>query len=100
MVSECRIVVINEETEELIINELINEELADDIVEMVEEGEVETFEECANVCDKVSEMLSEAGIETEDHDEMIAGLDGLKLVKKEEGNGGNGKKRVVKKNGK
>lgn len=81
---ECRvIIIINEETGELLKNELIGEELADQISGIVEEGFIETYEQCETVCSNVSKMLDDAGISTEDHDEMIEELEKLKLVKKD-----------------
>lgn len=104
-----RVIVIDESDEDedvLMLNEEVEEEdVADAIVEMVEEGEIETFEECSTVCDFVSEMLKKAGVEIdyvdtnthEAHEVMINELRGMKLVKKEEGNGEKKIKKIVKK---
>lgn len=83
MMKECRVIIINEESGELLENELIEEELADQIVGIVEDAEVDNYEECEVICSVVTKMLEEAGIEAEDHDEMIKELGGLKLVKKD-----------------
>ncbi len=79
-----RMIIIDEENDELLKNEVFDEEYED-----------ESCEGCEEVCDKVSEMLMDAGIETDDHEEMIEALDGMRLVKKENGNG----RKIVKKNG-
>jgi len=82
-VEEVRVLIINEGTQELIENKLINEELADQISGIVEDGFIETYEECEIICSMVTELLDEIGISTEDHDEMIKELKDLKLVKKD-----------------
>ena len=82
-----RQIIIDEDNGELLKNETFDEEYED-----------ESCEGCEEICGRVSEMLEEAGIETEDHDEMLEALEGMKLVKKDNGNG-NGKKKIVKKNG-
>lgn len=98
-----RVIVMDESDEDetvLMLNgEVDEEEIVDSIVELVEEGEIETFEECSTVCNRISEMLEEAGIKAEDHDDMIEALENLKLIKKVvEGNGNEGKvKKIVKK---
>ncbi len=79
---ECRIIIINEESGELLKNELIEEELADQITGIVEDGFVDTYEQCETICSNVSKMLEEAGIEADEHEEMIDALEDLKLVKK------------------
>jgi len=78
-----RVLIINEETQELIENKLINEELADQISGIVEDGFIETYEECEIVCSTVAEMLDDAGIDTDGHDDMLKELEDLKLVKKD-----------------
>ena len=80
---ECRIIIINEETGDLLKNELIEEDLADQISGIVEDGFVENYEECELICSRVFKMLDNIGIVTEDHEEMIKELEDLKLVKKE-----------------
>lgn len=80
---ECRIIIISEETGDLLKNELIEEDLADQISGIVEDGFVDNYEECEEVCSTVAKMLDEIGISTEDHDEMIKELEDLKFVKKE-----------------
>ena len=92
---ECRIIIINEETGDLLKNELIEEDLADQISGIVEDGFVDNYEECETICSTVTSMLDNIGIATEDHDEMISELEDLKLVKKENGNG-KVKKKVLK----
>lgn len=100
-----RVIVIDESDEDehvLMLNEEVEEDVADAVVEMVEEGEIETFEDCSTVCNCITEMLKEAGVAAEDHDAMIEELEGMRLVKKvvegekeEKRNGGNGKKKKV-----
>lgn len=80
---ECRIIIINEESGELLKNELIEEELADQISGIVEDGFIETYEQCETICSNVTKMLDDAGIDTDNHDEMIDALGDLKLVRKE-----------------
>ena len=80
---ECRIIIINEESNELLKNELIEDDLADQIAGIVEDGFIENYEECEQVCSQVTKMLDEVGISTEDHDEMIDALGDLKLVRKD-----------------
>lgn len=81
---EYRIIIVkDEESGELLKNELIDEELADQIAGIVEDGEVDNYEECEQVCSQVAKMLDDAGISTEDHDEMLDALGDLKLVRKE-----------------
>lgn len=79
---ECRILIIDEENGELLKNELIDEELADQIAGIVEDGEVDNYEGCEQVCSEVVSMLNEAGISTENHEEMIDALGELKLIRK------------------
>ena len=80
---KCRIIIIKEESDELLFKKLIDKELADQIVGIVKEGFIETYEECETICSNVSKMLDDIGISTEDHDEMIDALEDLKLVRKE-----------------
>jgi len=82
-VEEVRVLIINEETQELLKNELIEEELADQIAVIIEDGFVENYEDCEVVCSAVAKMLDFIGIETENHDDMIKELEDLKLVKKD-----------------
>ena len=97
--SEFRVIIIDEENEELIKNEMIDEELVEALSEMIDGEDIESCEceGCEEVCNRISEMLfQETGIEMDDHDSMLQALEGLRLVKKE--NGGKVKK-VVKKGG-
>jgi len=99
---ECRVLVINEETEEVMKNERIDEEFAQSIVDMIDCGDDNESCECGGceeVCNWVGGMLEEAGIDECDHEEMLEALEGMRLVKKESGNGNGGKKvvKVVKK---
>ncbi len=80
---ECRIIIINEESGELLKNELIEEELADQIYGVVEDGFIENYEGCETICSNISKMLEDAGIKADgDHEEMLDALEDLKLVKK------------------
>jgi len=80
-----RIIIIDEDTEELVRNqEVVDSEEIDQIEKILDEGVIETHDECESVCDVVSEMLSEVGEDgTSDHDTMISTLEEYKLVKKE-----------------
>lgn len=81
---ECRILIINEESGELLKNELIEEELADQIAGIVEDGFVDNYEQCETICSNVSKMLEDAGIKADvDHEEMLDALGDLKLIRKE-----------------
>ena len=91
-----RVLIINEETQELIENKLINEELADQISGIVEDGFIETYEECEIVCSTVAEMLDDAGIDTDGHDDMLKVLKDLKLVKKDVNTESNKTKKPIK----
>ena len=78
-----RQIIIDEENQELLKNELFDEEYED-----------ESCEECEEVCSRVSDMLEDVGIITNDHECMLEALENMKLVKKE-----NGRKKMLKVNG-
>ncbi len=80
---ECRIIIIHEESGELLKNDLIDEELADQISGILEDGYIENYEGCETICSNVSKMLEDAGIKAEGHEEMIDALEDLKLIRKE-----------------
>lgn len=84
MANECRVVVIDEENEDLLISKSVDEELADQIVGIVEDGEIDNYEECEQVCSQVVRMLEDIGINCDgDHDKIMKELKSTVLIKKE-----------------
>lgn len=83
-----RIIIIDEDTEELVRNqEVVDSEEIEQIEKILDEGVIETHDECEEVCDVVSTMIMEAGrsdVNLNDHDEMISVLEDMILVNKEE----------------
>lgn len=80
--SEYRVILIDEENGDLLTNELIDGELVSRIAEIIENGYEGEGSECERVCSQVSFMLEEAGVDTDNHDEMIEELEDMVLVKK------------------
>jgi len=84
MSEEYRIIIIDEENGELLTNELIDEELSEQITGIVEDGEIDNYEECETVCSEVLSMLEKIGIDTDgDHDLILKELKKMMFVKKE-----------------
>lgn len=82
MANEYRIILIDEENGDLLTNQLIDEEVAERMAAIVECGFEGEGSECERVCSQVASMLEDAGIDTDNHDEMIEELEDMVLVKK------------------
>ncbi len=90
MADEYRIIIIDEENGELLTNQVVDEEDGERLAAIVENGFEDDdcscssdYSECERVCGQVVLMLEDAGIDTDNHDEMIEQLEYMKLVKKE-----------------
>ena len=94
--SVCKVLVIDEDNN--VIAEDVSEEVAAEIVSRIENEDDCGCESsgCEEICEYMTKMLAEIGIETEDHDEMIKELEDLKLVKKDVNTESNKTKKLIK----